>query len=178
MYFCDLKLGIMKKYVTLIVWFVFCLFAFIRCEENLIGKRLSGKLISNTDCKTSLKSNYPDTLSCMEYAWDASDNTLSLTHINAGFNCCPESLYCKISLSNDTIYIQEFEKKALCDCNCLYDLSIEINDITAKTYILHVIEPYAEGLDPLCFTINLNANKSGLYSVVRKQYPWGLSSVY
>lgn len=165
----------MKKYNKLILLTVFCFFTFIRCEENLTGKRLNGKLISNSDCKSFLKSNFPDSVSCIEYAWNDTNNTLTINHINAGFNCCPESLYCKVSLNNDTIFIQEFEKKALCDCNCLYDLTIEIKDIAAKKYTLNIIEPYAQGLNPLCFDINLNTNKTGFYSVIRKQYPWGLN---
>lgn len=165
----------MKKQSKLILLTVFCLFACISCEKNLNGKRLNGKLISNTDCKSFLKSSFPDSVSCIEYAWDETNNTLNINHINAGFNCCPKSLYCKVSLNNDTILIQEFEKEALCNCICLYDLTIEINDLTAKKYTLHVIEPYAQGLDPLCFDINLSAKKTGSYSVIRKQYPWGLN---
>jgi hypothetical protein len=54
---------------------------------------------------------------------------LTLKHVDAGFSCCPDSLYCNIGLKGDTILIQEFEKTAVCKCNCLYDLDIEINGV-------------------------------------------------
>ena len=102
------------------------------CEKNNDNDKqlkITGQLISNSTCKNGLKSSSqnvetPDSLSCVDYSFDKEKNKLTLKHINAGFNCCPDSLYCKIELKSDTILIQEFEKVADCRCNCLYDLDI------------------------------------------------------
>ena len=166
----------MKKQSKLILLTVFCLFACISCEKNLNGKRLNGKLISNTDCKSFLKSSFPDSVSCIEYAWDETNNTLNINHINAGFNCCPESLWCNISLKNDTIIFHEFEKSASCKCNCLYDLDMEVNGVSSKKYFLKFVEPYCGEQKKLFFEIDLSEETEGLACVKRKQYPWGIFS--
>ena len=138
---------------------------------------LSGNLVNHSDCKT-FKSyiipNTPDTLSCINYSFEPSNNKLILNHINAGFNCCPGSLYCDIRLNKDTIIIQEFEKEALCDCDCLYDLEIELNDVLSKVYYLRIIEPYARDEEMLFFQLDLEYQNQGSYCVTRKRYPWGM----
>ena len=139
---------------------------------------LTGSLINHTGCKMFksyyIDSDTPDTLSCINYSFDPSNNKLSLSHINAGFNCCPESLYCDIKMINDTIIIQEFEKEALCDCNCLYDLEIELNGVFSKIYYLKIIEPYAGDEEKLFFQLDLEYHNQGSYCVTRKRYPWGI----
>ena len=155
----------------------------IRCEkENDKPLKITGQLISNTDCKDQLKSTLdrdetPDNQSCVEYSFDTGNNKLTLKHINAGFNCCPESLYCKVELKNDTILIREFEKSALCKCNCLYDLVIEINGVDTRKYTIKFIEPYISGQDELIFDIDLKKDTNGSFCVARKLYPWGMVSL-
>jgi len=144
---------------------------------------LSGSLVSHSECKSGLRtafqiSDTPDSLSCVEYSFDVINNKLSLTHINAGFNCCPDSLYCSITASNDTIIIREFEKKAQCNCDCIYDLYMEVNDIEEGKYQVKFIEPYAGDMEPLTFEIDLKKETEGSFCVVRNGYPWGMLSVY
>ncbi len=138
----------------------------------------SGELISNSDCKTfksgSLKNNTPDTLSCINFMFNASNNELILEHINAGFNCCPDSLYCDVSLSSDTIIIQEFENGSLCNCLCLYDLTIKLYGVESKTYVVKFIEPYAGDMEKFNFELDLLSSHEGSYCVTRIQYPWGI----
>lgn len=152
----------------------------ISCREENQEKRLKATLSSNLICKSNLKSAnaISDSISRIDYQYDETTKTLSLTHINTGFNCCPDKLSCEVNLENDTLRIEEFEKVAACDCNCLFDLSIGIENIEKKSYHIQFIEPYAKGLAPLYFDINLNNNQTGSYSVVRKQYPWGMNSIY
>jgi len=114
--------------------------------------------------------------SCSEYLFDKENNKLTLKHINAGFNCCPDSLYCIVELKSDTILIQEFEKSAPCRCNCLYDLDIEIGSVDLKKYQIKFIEPYVADHNELLFEIDLTKNSTGSYCVTRKQYPWGVNS--
>jgi len=138
---------------------------------------LTGNLINHTGCKvfkSYIIPNTPDTLSCINYSFDPSNNKLTLNHINAGFNCCPGSLYCDIKMINDTIIIQEFEKEALCDCDCLYDLEIELTGVFPKIYYLKFIEPYIGDQEKLFFQLDLEHNNQGSYCVTRKRYPWGM----
>ena len=168
----------MKTTTYKIIFIGVLIFLSYSCEENKINNNdITGKLIRNTDCKTfksaSIGSEVSDTLSCINYTFDTSVNKLILKHVNAGFNCCPESLYCAVSLSNDTIIIQEFEKESLCDCNCLYDLDIELNGVQAKRYYIKIIEPYAIGQEELDFELDLEHSNEGSHCVTRKHYPWG-----
>lgn len=79
----------------------------IGCENEENDPSINGSLINHTDCKTFKSAvigiNNGNSESCIEYSYDSQNRILQLKHINAGFNCCPDSLYCKISLSNDTI---------------------------------------------------------------------------
>jgi hypothetical protein len=163
---------------------IFCIaFSVSNCEknkENTNQLTFTGKLISNSPCKSGLKSTglatgTPDSLSCIEYSFNGSENILSVKHINAGFNCCPDSLYCKVSLSSDTIIIQEFEKHPSCKCDCLFDLDIQITGVVAKKYQVKFIEPYSGEQDEINFGMDLTLDKEGSYCVSRKQYPWGMT---
>jgi hypothetical protein len=99
---------------------------------------------------------------------------LIFKHINAGFNCCPEGFYCNVSLKNDTIVIEEFENSSLCDCNCLFDLDIEVKGVETKTYQIKFIEPYCGDQAKLEFPVNLAVLKDGIFCVTRTRYPWGI----
>ena len=137
---------------------------------------LSGELVGNSDCKSELKSastTTSDSLSCVEYSFDEANHKLNLTHINAGFNCCPGDLNVQASLSGDTIIVEEFESSASCHCNCLYDLDIEVGGVVAKSYLIKFIEPYADG-DEILFEVNFAGNNSGEFCITRKYYPWAV----
>ena len=175
----------MKKIIYSLLTCSLIVLVILSCEKNDdYDKQLiiSGQLISNTTCKNDLKSRSqivetPDSLSCVNYSFDKENNKLTIRHINAGFNCCPDSLYCKIELKGDTILIQEFEKVADCRCNCLYDLDFEISGVDLKKYQLKFIEPYVAEQDKLVFEIDLNSDQNGTYCVTRKLYPWGIDSL-
>ena len=175
----------MKKIIYSLLTCSLLVLVILSCEKNDdYDKQLiiSGQLISNTTCKNDLKSRSqivetPDSLSCVNYSFDKENNKLTIRHINAGFNCCPDSLYCKIELKGDTILIQEFEKVADCRCNCLYDLDFEISGVDLKKYQLKFIEPYVAEQDKLVFEIDLNSDQNGTYCVIRKLYPWGIDSL-
>jgi hypothetical protein len=157
----------------------------ISCEKKDDNDKqliITGQLISNSKCKNDLKLSSqivgtPDSLSCVNYSFDSDKNKLTLKHINAGFNCCPDSLYCKIELKGDTILIQELEKTAQCNCNCLYDLDIELNGVALKKYQIKFVEPYVSEQNKLLFEIDLTKITNGTYCVTRKLYPWGMDSL-
>ena len=171
----------MKKIIngiTLILSFVLILSA---CKEDENNKQLDAKLFSDNICKNSYyydDTSYCDTISQIIYSYTDSTQILKLFHKNTAFNCCPETLYCKVTINNDTLFVKELETSAACDCNCLYDVSIQISNISTKKYYIKVIEPYINNQTELKFEIDLTHNKSGSYSVVRKNYPWGTSITY
>jgi hypothetical protein len=160
-------------------------FAIYSCEKDKANNQqldFKGQLISKSVCKSNLKSttgitDTPDSLSCVDYSFDNSTNKLTIKHINAGFNCCPDSFYCNVSLSNDTIIIQEIERNPKCDCDCIYDLNIEIQGVDTKKYLIKLIEPYVGDQIKILFGIDLTKDKVGSFCVTRKQYPWGLKSL-
>jgi hypothetical protein len=153
----------------------------IGCEKEKTKKtdlNVQGRVLSISDCKNNKSAGElnetPKNSSCIEYSFDQNNNKLSLQHINSGFNCCPDSVYCIVNFNNDTIIVQEYESQSGCQCDCLYDLEIEINGIESKEYFVKIIEPYSGEQDKLYFDIDLSANISGSYCVTRNGYPWGL----
>jgi hypothetical protein len=165
---------------------IFSLIAIIvfGCEKNNENnpENISGKLVDNSECKFDLKASSeamvtPDSLSCMEYSFDKENSKLTMKHINAGFNCCPGNLSCDVSLKGDTIVMKESEESFLCDCNCLYDLDIEVDGVAEKAYWIKVDEPYAGDQEKLVFEVNLAQHATGSYCVTRKMYPWGMNLI-
>jgi hypothetical protein len=167
------------------------------CEKNSGNNEpliLTGKLVNIPECKshtsrvtnhlTTSSPNYlftssplhliTSSTSCVQHTYDKSKGRLTLKHINAGFNCCPDSITCEIILSGSTLEIHEKEASFLCNCSCLYDLDIEIDGIFEMQYTIKFIEPYASEQLPLLFGIDLKENSSGEYCVVREGYPWGM----
>ena len=151
-----------------------CLVFIISCSENNSEPEnsLNGEVISQTECKTFKSAN--NTESCIQFNYDENTKTLYITHINAGFNCCPGEISCDIVFQNSTITITEREEVAMCDCNCLFDIEIKINNVEKTSYTIEIIEPYIGDQEELIFDINLNSNTSGEYCVDRTEYPWGM----
>jgi len=138
---------------------------------------IDGKVISYTDCKefksTFQTEDYSSSTSCVTYTYNSQNEKLSLKHINAGFNCCPGVLYCNIQVSGDSIIIREFEEAPQCNCNCLFDLNIEVTGVEMRNYIIKFDEPYCGDQQKLIFGADLSAASSGEHCVNRDTYPWG-----
>jgi hypothetical protein len=169
------------KQTTIPIILVMGLFIITCDKESPDPLSLSGNMISHSACKNELKSSShdlttPDSISCIAYSYDMLDHKLSVQHVNAGFNCCPESLYCDIALHGDTILIREYESAAQCRCNCLYDLDIVVTSVEAKKYKVRFVEPYAGEQEQLLFSIDLEIEWEGSFCVIRKQYPWGVNT--
>ena len=146
-------------------------------EQSIEEASITGKLIDNSECKSFegmfRGPNTPDTLSCIDYSYDANNKLLTLKHINAGFNCCPGKLTASVSYRNDTITIKESEEFPGCNCNCLFDLTIELEGVESKSYYLKIFEPYCSEQEKLYFDIDLQHTNEGIFCVNRKKYPWG-----
>ncbi len=155
------------------LFLILLIFIAFSCDKNSIDNT-DGKLVTHTLCKDEKSILYDTGESCVEYSYDAESKILSLKHINTTFNCCPDRLYCDISLNNDTVIIEEYERKQDCNCICLYDIESEVYNIEPQTYILKFIEPYLGNQEELVFEIDLSFNISGTYCVERTNYPWGI----
>ena len=155
---------------------VYIIFSFLICSTgckkdnvNNASEPAEGELVNYSDCKNlKIFEKGTDSESCIEYSYDKQNKTLTLKHINSGFNCCPENLYCEIDISADTVII------ALCNCNCLYDMDIEIINLESGKYFIKVNEPYYDGQDILFFNIDLNSETTGSFCVDRYNYPWNI----
>lgn len=145
-------------------------------SDNPSKMDLSIRLLGNPQCNY-LKSSGNisetfDSQSCVDFEFDGDNRKLILKHLNAAFNCCPESLWCTVDYHNDTIRIQEFERSIGCKCNCLYNLDIEIEGVEQGKYWLKLNEPYLGGQEPLVFQVDLWSLKKGQFCVARSNYPW------
>jgi hypothetical protein len=168
----------MKTKIALTFFATVLMFSCEKDNNNTKQLTITGTYLSHSKCKSGLKSaietiETPDTLSCIEYSFNESTNKLSIKHVNAGFNCCPDTMFCLISVKQDTILIQEKEQGGMCNCDCLYDLNMELSSVTAKKYQVKVIEPYIDDQQEIQFEIDLVNNKDNSYCTTRKQYPWG-----
>lgn len=117
----------------------------------------------------------PADQSCIELQYDG-DGTLNLTHINAGFNCCPTSIGAQFGFDGSTITVTEIEDLSggACHCLCLYDLQFRITDLPPGEYRLIIVEPYRNETDPaLDFVIDLTQSPQAMTCVQRSAYPWG-----
>jgi len=137
-----------------------------------------GRVTGHTTCKAfgTAAGRYavPREKDCIEYAYDG-HSVLQLKHVNAGFNCCPDSLIAAFQIDSGEIIIDEADVLSDgCHCLCLYDLEYQISNLPLGQYHVRVNQPYLRpGADVLEFTVDLQLAPSGTYCVTRDFYPWG-----
>ena len=139
----------------------------------------AGKVTGYTSCKgtsdATSRGDTPTAQDCIVYSYDG-HSVLTLKHVNAGFNCCPDSLLAAFRISLGQIIIDESEDLASggCHCLCLYDLDYRITGLSPGYYNIRVNQPYLRsGSEVLDFGVNLSTAKSGTFCVTRNFYPWG-----
>ncbi|UCD64067.1 MAG: hypothetical protein JSW34_01150 [Candidatus Zixiibacteriota bacterium] len=134
-----------------------------------------GRLVEHSDCggypETVAKAYVPADQTGVVWTFDG-EGTLTLQHINAAFNCCPE-ISCAISVSDNTITITETET-GTCDCLCLMDLDCEVSGLTAGTYDVRFVELHLNDDDQkLEFPVTLKDTPAAdTLTVPRGHYPW------
>lgn len=143
------------------------------CNKEVLKPDL--RSLNASDCKDfTLKSadSISKTQDCLTYAWN--DNVLTISRINAAFNCCPEKISADLKVAGDTLIIIEREKSSLCDCNCLYDLDYSITGVRKDKWIIQVVEPYVQSPDQelIVFEADFAKVKEGRVCVERTGYPW------
>ena len=164
----------MRK-IVLILFPVF--FTLISCndDDNTYTEQLiTGNVISQSDCKNFKSTLTENNQSCLQYTYDEVSRTLHLTHVNAGFNCCPGDISCNINMGNLIISITEKEEAPMCDCNCLFDIDIDVYQVNKSEFTIKLVEPYIGDQEILEFDIDLSNSISGEFCVERNSYPWGI----
>ncbi len=133
------------------------------------------KVFEKTGVDTGITASNQD---CIAYSYDTT-GTLHITHINATFNCCPDSFIVEPDLEKNVITIAEKEDLTGggCDCLCLFDLEYAISGIQPGTYTIRVVEPYwSERVGPaLEFSVDLTTLPTGTFCAIRTDYPWDVS---
>jgi hypothetical protein len=154
------------------------------CSEKAADGDANGPVEAGTvtdvsGCKTfesgSTRSFATPTQSCIQYEYDGA-SVLRITHVNAGFNCCPDSLGVSVHAVDGNITIQEMEwlLSGGCHCLCLFDMTYEVPFVEPGEYTLKFNEPYVLADDnELKFTVDLVTAPTGSICVDRDRYPWG-----
>ena len=105
---------------------------------------------------------------CLEWSHDGS--VLAIRHRSGGFNCCSEvTVAC--SIVDGAVSIVETESGALCLCECLFDLDLEVRGLPPGPYTIRVSGGLGPGLEA---AVDLSAEPSGSRCEERTGYPWGL----
>lgn len=140
----------------------------------------SGVMVTVEGCKQSaavpasgtVNAVAPGAEDCIQYEYDGQGG-LKLTHINAGFNCCPGQISADIQIAGNVITIRESESEAGCHCLCLYDVFYDFINLQSGTYVFKLIEPYKEeGDQTFEFSLNLSAASQDVICIQRNYYPW------
>lgn len=156
------------------VWLLLpLLLLLISCDDDN-NKNISSKITYQSSCKssTALYKGTPSNLTAVVYSYNGS-NQLILTHINAGFNCCPGVINSQSQLDGSKIIITENESQQGCHCSCLYDITIQVDNVSPGYYTIKINEPYAEQGPPIEFDANLNYAILDTLYFERNYYPWG-----
>lgn len=168
----------MKKPIYRVIPVIVFILLVNACKKDISTLPVIGALVNNSDCKANKSASFTCQVtknqSCAEYTYDHSQKKLAIKHINTAFNCCPGKLSCNVSIKGDTLIIKESEKQSLCDCICLYDMEIEIKNLTAGKYRIRFIEPYGGTEENLTFEVDLTRLPEGSFCVNRNKYPWGI----
>ena len=119
----------------------------------------------------------PADQSCIDLQYDGA-GTLTFTHVNAGFNCCPQLISAQFNFDGSTITVTEYEQFGPwggCLCDCLFDIQFQITLLPPGEYHLVFVEPYRDPTEPaLDFTVDLTQATNSETCVTRLIYPWGL----
>ena len=136
----------------------------------------SGQKISDTGCKSFGKDGSDPFYDCINWSYDGF-GTLTLTHINTAFNCCPAAVWGNFSFPGNDIVIEEDEsydpEAGPCPCLCLFDIEYEFYNIAPDEYDIVVYGMHVWPPEPIQFTVNFATEPTGSYCIYRDYYPWG-----
>jgi len=113
------------------------------------------------------------TQDCLQWNYDGS-SVLTLTHIDAGFNCCPGDISATVQISGNNITITEAETQQGCHCLCLFDVYYRIENLSPGTYTITLTGLYLEDDQFIQLQIDLSEEPAGTECFDRGYYPWGV----
>lgn len=159
--------------INLLTLLIFLTLTVVSCKDDIPDKSLNGTISCNMECKTDSdleKAAYNYT--SVMYNYDSETKVLTLKHINAGFNCCPDRILTHLIYSNNSLFIEEVETNPKCNCSCLFDVDIKVEGVDQNTDSIWFIEPYIGSQTWLRFGVNFSLKKQDTVTVKRTQYPW------
>jgi hypothetical protein len=164
--------------VTLCVMMFFLVGGCKKSEDTQMSP--TGALLGYNGCKQFLQTAGTDPFApsaendCIEFSYDG-ESTLTLKHINAGFNCCPGDITAAIEIGSGRIIITENENEQGCDCLCLFDVQYEIINLPPGRYTIRIIGLYLDESDePVEVDVDFRETPSGTFCFNRDHYPWSV----
>ena len=141
---------------------LFLLISGIGCEKEkeVVKESIQIKDFSYYGCKkeeTTKSTRAVESEEYIEYKAIA-DGYLYLKHVNADFNCCPDTIKATISIEENNITIVESETGPKCNCICDYDLECNLGPLSFEKYTLIFSRDTREYLR---FTINYSSSLYG-----------------
>jgi hypothetical protein len=155
--------------------YLLLILSLVNCSSETSGPTQStlppvGALVGYDGCISLLSLTSPD--DCLEWEYTR-EGTLRMTHLGAGFNCCPGEIYADITITEGQILIDEKETEHACRCLCLFTVEYEVTNLNPGEYKIRVIEHYISEEDaPLVCTIDLIEGSSGKCCFERQYHPW------
>lgn len=104
-------------------------------------------------------SDYPE---YVEYK-GMKDGFLSISHVNAAFNCEPGELKIQATIEGNVIKILETEEDARANCICPYDLYCEVGPLNDGKYTIIIYNGSYEYGERARFGISYKSSLSGKY---------------
>ena len=135
----------------------------------------TGEFKKRSECKYNdvklMAEGFDSTHEGIQYKFK--DNTLTITHVNAGLNCCPDPMNATVTVKDGVITIDETKSANGCKCMCLFDVDYSVTELPVGTYIIEA-KSFTDlaGDDELKATVDLSKNPEGSFSVARTHYPW------
>ncbi len=168
-------MGCIKIGCAVLLIVLMCIFTGCYSDNPADPTAPSASMTSYDGCKDfDAGSDFPPPSSeCVEYVYSKNAEQLILRHLNAGFNCCPETLTFDLDAGRNHITItswETYEDDGPCRCDCLFDVTYELVGITPDSYRISVKCSLA---DPVIFEVDLQHDYSGWHCVDRHDHPWG-----
>lgn len=142
----------------------------VHCGIELGNHEHPGNIVTgNSGCKDNALgaaaiSGGQTYIESVHYSYEGT--TLFLKHINTSFNCCPEHITATTTVTTGMITIEEREDSSNCDCICLYDLNMQIDNVEAGQYGVRISKPQIPAFPAIEFTMDLHTQPSGTYDIL------------
>ena len=137
----------MQKYLKIIFAVLFLLLLlFLACSDSDESPYEEAQLIGSYSSDTCV-SHMRQYVDSAEVEIEVEGFDISITHKNAIFNCCLDSIKAEFTQSGDTLKLTEVEYRiGGCYCTCPYEVSTAIGVSDPGTYLIEIfaVEVYQE----------------------------------